>query len=30
MVNRKGRIATIIPARNEEKFIGKTLTALLN
>ncbi len=30
MVNRKGRIATIIPARNEEKFIGDTLTALLN
>lgn len=24
------RIATIIPARNEEKFIGETLTALLN
>ena len=30
MVNRKGKIATIIPARNEEKFIGHTLTALLN
>jgi glycosyltransferase involved in cell wall biosynthesis len=30
MVNRKGKIATIIPARNEEKFIGQTLTALLN
>ncbi|HSF49889.1 MAG TPA: glycosyltransferase family A protein [Nitrososphaeraceae archaeon] len=30
MVNRKGRIATIIPARNEEKFIGQTLNALLN
>ncbi len=28
-MNRKGRIATIIPARNEEKFIGETLTALL-
>ena len=30
MMDRKGRIATIIPARNEEKFIGQTLTALLN
>ena len=31
MKNVKGRrIATIIPARNEEKFIGETLTALLN
>jgi glycosyltransferase involved in cell wall biosynthesis len=34
MANRKGsssgRIATIIPARNEEKFIGQTLTSLLN
>ena len=30
MVNRKERIATIIPARNEENFIGKTLTALLD
>lgn len=29
-MNRKGRIATIIPARNEEKFIGDTLTALIN
>lgn len=30
MKNVKGRrIATIIPARNEEKFIGETLTALL-
>ena len=26
----KCRIATIIPARNEEKFIGETLIALLN
>src|ERR1044072_184390 len=30
MVNRKERIATIIPARNEENFIGKTITALLD
>ena len=30
MMDKKGRIATIIPARNEEKFIGQTLTALLN
>jgi glycosyltransferase involved in cell wall biosynthesis len=30
MVNRKTRIATIIPARNEENFIGQTLTSLLN
>ena len=30
MVNKKWKIATIIPARNEEKFIGRTLTALLN
>ena len=25
MNNVKGKIATIIPARNEEKFIGETL-----
>ncbi|MGI9011037.1 MAG: glycosyltransferase [Nitrososphaeraceae archaeon] len=30
MKNVKGRVATIIPARNEEKFIGETLAALLN
>jgi len=30
MKNVKGRVATIIPARNEEQFIGETLTALLN
>ena len=30
MSNIKGKIATIIPARNEEKFIGETLKALLN
>jgi glycosyltransferase involved in cell wall biosynthesis len=30
MMNVKGRVATIIPARNEEKFIGETLAALLN
>jgi glycosyltransferase involved in cell wall biosynthesis len=30
MRNIKCRIATIIPARNEEKFIGETLSALLN
>ena len=30
MRNIKCRIATIIPARNEEKFIGETLIALLN
>ena len=30
MNNVKGKIATIIPARNEEKFIGETLAALLN
>ncbi len=29
-MNVKGRVATIIPARNEEKFIGETLAALLN
>lgn len=30
MKNVKSRVATIIPARNEEQFIGETLTALLN
>jgi len=29
-IGKGSRIATIIPARNEEKFIGETLTALAN